>query len=209
MLNDMVPIFYWYIGLWSTACLIALGIFARDPAAMAIGTRAYWRFLFVRWKLGVFLVAAAGLALMAPYTSDPTWDYIDASFMSVLTYLTAPWATGVFYKVIRRELPLKQAYVAGCVAMFSTSWSYDLYMLLRIGRYPATWQSNIVASLFLYLMAGLLWNLELRPGRGVIFAFMEQDWLRTSPPAAWSRIVYYALFIVVLVTVMMLPFLRQ
>lgn len=203
----MEPFYSWYIGLWSAACLLALGLFLREPGAMAIGTRTYWRFLLVGWKLAVFLVAAAGLALMAPYTSDPTWDYLDASFMSLLTFLTAPWATGVFYKVIRRELPLRQAYVAACVAMFSASWSYDLYMVLRIGSYPATWQSNIVASLFLYLMAGMLWNLEFRPGRGVIFAFMERDWPRAAAPAVGSRIVGYALFFVVLVAAMMLPFL--
>lgn len=64
-----------------------------------------------------------------------------------------------------------------------------------------------MTSLFLYLMAGLLWNLELRPGRGVIFAFMEPGRPRPATPAAWSRIVGYALFFVVLVAAMMLPFL--
>ncbi|MBI4608682.1 MAG: hypothetical protein HY726_06730 [Candidatus Rokubacteria bacterium] len=38
-----------------------------------------------------FAVAAMGLSLIAPYTGDPR-DYVDAAFMSVLAFSSAPWA---------------------------------------------------------------------------------------------------------------------
>jgi hypothetical protein len=50
--------------------------------------------------------------------------------------------------------------VALCLWLFSASWSYDLYLLLRDGSYPVTWLANLFASSLLYLSAGLFWNLH-------------------------------------------------
>ena len=41
-----------------------------------------------------FVVATAGITLIAPYSGDPTWDYVDSVFMSVLAFATAPWVVG-------------------------------------------------------------------------------------------------------------------
>ena len=68
--------------------------------------------------------------------------------------------------------------------MFSASWSYDLYQLWRHGYYPITWFANLFASSLIYLCAGLFWNLEHVPGRGVIFSFMREGW--PSRPAQSS-----------------------
>lgn len=189
----METFFYIYIATWTLACAIAFAIYLRDRRSFCFARREYWRFLAQPWKLATFGVAWCGLTLIAPYTGDPTWDYVDASFMSLLTFITAPWVIGALYKSARRELPLKQAYVAVCLWMFSVSWSYDLYLVLRDGDYPITWLVNIPASSVLYVSAGLLWNLEWQPNRGVIFTFMREGWPTPAAHLCLERIVWVAL----------------
>ncbi len=91
------------------------------------------------------MIAATGMVVIAAHTEDPTWDYFDAAFMSVLVYTTAPWAVASIYLVICKKRPEIHFYVAACVWMFSASWSYDLYLFLRDGAYPMTWFPNIFA----------------------------------------------------------------
>lgn len=201
----MEPFFKYYIAAWVTACVVAVAIVWRHPKQFAITTRAYRQFLFVPWKLATFAVAAIGLTVVAPYTGDPTWDYFDAAFMSVLTFLGAPWVIGVLYLSAKRKLPLPQLYVALCLWMFSASWSYDLYLLLRDGKYTELWFVNIFASSILYLSAGLLWNLDRRKGRGVTFAFMEKKWLVAA--AGLNRIFWFALPFMVIAASAVLYFL--
>ena len=189
----MAPFFTAYLTAWVLACAVAVATVARDPRAFSLLAPEYRRFLGVRWKLVTFVLAAVGLTLVAPYTGDPTWDYVDASFQSVLTFLGAPWAVGTLYLFIRRAATPKQAFVAACVWMFSASWSYDVYILLRDGLYPDTWAINIVASSVLYLAAGLLWNLDWRPGRGVTFSFLEPEWLAVQTGTRFARLLGYAL----------------
>jgi hypothetical protein len=195
-----------YIFCWTVTCLIAAFLYFRDRSAYAISHVGYWRFLFMRWKVMTFLTAAAGMTIIAPYSGDPTWDYFDAIFMSVLAFATAPWAMGAVYKVVRKELPLRQGFVAVCVLMFSASWSYDLYILIRDGEYPITWFANIFASSVLYILAGLLWNLEYRKGRGMVFSFMERDWPDGAADADFPKILALALPIMILVAVLILYF---
>ena len=139
----------------------------------------------------------------------PNLGLFDALFMSVLAFTTAPWVMGVIYKAIRRELSAVQVYVAICVWMFSASWSYDLYLLIRDGSYPITWSANLFASSLLYICAGLFWNLEWRPGRGVIFSFMENDWPCLPLDQVFRKIFAYALLFMILVSGMILPFLMN
>lgn len=202
----MDTFFSTYLALWAGACVAAVAICVRDRRAFAFSHRAYWAFVFTPWKLATFCVAAAGLTLIAPYTGDPTWDYADALFMSVLTYASAPWAVGALYLAVRRRLPLKQAYVAACAWLFSASWSYDLYLLLRDGEYPFTWLANLFASSVLYVSAGLLWNLDWKEGRGVVFAFTESGWPAPGGPRTFARILWFALPFMVIATVAVLSF---
>ena len=176
----MSNFFYLYILLWASACLFAIVLYILKREFFAKTCQGYWRFLFKPWKIVFFIIATSGLTLIAPYTGDPTWDYVDALFMPILTYLTAPWTIGIIYKFIRRELPYQHAYIAFCTWMFSASWSYDLYLIIRDGYYPDTWFFNIFASSALYILAGLLWNLDWREGRGVIFSFMLDTWPSSS-----------------------------
>jgi hypothetical protein len=127
--------------------------------------------------------------------------------MSVLTFLTAPWAVGVLVKTLRRQLPAHQALVAACVWFFSTSWSYDGYLLVRDGTYPVTWLVNLLASSVLYVSGGLFWSLDWRSDRGVLFAFVEADWPQAPSGPVFNRILWPALTFMVLVALMLLPFL--
>jgi hypothetical protein len=186
------PFFHWYVGAWGAACALALVLVLRNSKSYSFATRAYFRFLGVPWKLATFAISGIGMTVVAPYTVDPTWDHYDAAFMSVLTFLTAPWAAGTLYLALRGKSGLRQAYVAACLWMFSASWSYDLYILLRDGAYPISWLPNIPASSVLYFSAGLLWNLDWRPGRGATFSFQEDGWPGVAPAAAFGRLLWIA-----------------
>lgn len=203
----MRPLLWGYVAAWATACVVAAILIARRPSEFAFTRRAYLGFLLVPWRITSFLVATTGLALLAPLSGDPTWDYPDAIFMAVLTYATAPWALGALYRVARRTLPAKQAFVALVLWMLSASWSYDLYILIRKHIYPPTWRDNIVASSVLYALAGLLWNLEWRQGRGVHLAFQDPDWPRVGE-RSFRRVAVLALGIMVLVVALFFVMLR-
>ena len=83
--------------------------------------------------------------------------------------------------------------VAACLWMLSASWCYDGYLLFRDGMYPITWWSNIAASSILYIIVGLIWNLDVRPARGATFAFLEPQWLLPTAPGAMRGILLWML----------------
>ncbi|MDX1434523.1 MAG: hypothetical protein R3286_18925 [Gammaproteobacteria bacterium] len=181
-----------YTVCWLVACLIAIGVAIGTRRRCELLGRAYWRFLSKPWRVATFVVAATCLVVVAPYTGDIMWDYVDATFMSVLTFATAPWATGTAYRFIRGWSRLGNLYIALCVWMLSASWAYDLYIYFRDGHYPVTWFANLFASSVLYVSAGLFWNLDHREGRGVVFAFMESDWFSQSEASSFWKIAAYA-----------------
>ncbi|MBN2493647.1 MAG: hypothetical protein JXR96_03560 [Deltaproteobacteria bacterium] len=202
----MTPFLSVYLGVWLCLCAAGLVFLVADRRRLALFEAAYWRFLCPGWKLATFGLAAAGLVLIAPYTGDHTWDYWDAAFMSLLTFTTAPWAVGTLYRGVLGRLPARQIFPAAVVWMFATSWSYDLYILLRDGVYPMTCWSNIVLSSMLYAGGGLLWSLDWSEGQGVFFAFTRPDWPRLSDRRAFGRIFWYALPFMLGAAAMMLPF---
>lgn len=157
--------FYIYISAWGSACIFSLILYLRDKNSYAFSHANYWRFLLIPWKVVTFVIATTALTVIAPYTGDPTWDYFDALFMSLLTFSTAPWAIGIIYKVTKKELPLKRAFVAVCIWMFSASWSYDLYLLIRDGYYPATWLPNIFCVIGTLRLGRLVLEFGLEKGK--------------------------------------------
>ena len=203
----MTPLFTAYIIGYSLACAVAVFLAVRERKTLVLFQSRYWRFLLTSWKLVTFAVAAVAIIIMAPYTGDPTWDYVDAAFMSIFTFLSAPWALGTLYLALRRQATPAHVYVAVCVWMFSVSWSYDLYMLLKEGYYPLTWWPNMVLSSTLYVAAGLLWNLQRKDGRGVVFGFMEPGWPDERYELGFRRIAWFALPFMILVTLIIAPFL--
>ncbi len=182
-----------YVGCYLLACAMAIVIAFRDRQAISLFSAGYREFMAAPWKLTSFAVAASGMTWIAPYTGDPTWDYFDAAMMSLLTFATAPWVMGALYLFLRGKTRAGHAYVAMCCWLFSASWCYDLYILFRDGHYPITWLPNIFAASVLYVSAGLLWNLEWRPNRGVILAFMEHGWPQAAVQDSFIRILGYAL----------------
>lgn len=201
------PYAYVYIFCWSLLCIAGMVVGWRNWSDCTLFRRIYLRTLLVPWKLFLFAIALGFFVLVAPYAGDPTWDRIDATFMAVFTYASAPWSVGTLYRWLRGRERGQLAFVAMCVWMFSASFSYDLYIFVRQGFYPSSWWSNIIASSVLYSSAGLLWSLEVRPERGVVFSFMMDPWFE---PEARSRgglaMVGYAFAFVLLVIAMMLPF---
>ncbi len=195
-----------YIGGYLLACGVAVVVAVRDRQTISLFSAGYRKFMAVPWKMTSFAVAASGMTWIAPYTSDPTWDYFDAAFMSLLTFISAPWAVGTLYLFFRHKASAAHAYVALCCWLFSASWSYDLYILLRDGQYPITWLPNIFAASVLYAAAGLMWNLEWRQNRGVIFAFMEGEWPQAAAQGNFIRVLGYAMPFMILVTASILYF---
>lgn len=205
----ITPAFKLYLASYSVACLVAVVMMFRESDSLVLFKKEYRQFLYSRWKLVTFAIAAISMTVMAPYTGDPTWDYVDASFMSILTFLTAPWAVGTLFLALRRQAKIIHVYIAICVWMFSVSWSYDVYILIKDGYYPGTWLPNIVLSSILYLAAGMMWNLQKKAGRGVILGFMESGWPDASYELGFRQVIWFALPIMLLVTAMIAPFLFQ
>lgn len=187
---ELEPAMALYVAAYLLAVALALGHLVVARRQYAEAYRGYFAFLFVPWKAVTFIASTIFISVVAPYTGDPTWDYVDAPMMALLSYLSAPWALGVIYRW--RRTPLAHVAVAACLWMLSASWCYDLYQLLLHGWYPVTWATNIAASSILYIIVGLVWNLDIRPGRGATFAFQEQAWLvPTRPEMSW-RILLWA-----------------
>jgi hypothetical protein len=198
-----------YTIAWSIACVLALILFFKEKEYSATARKNYRHFLFVPWKIFTFLIAATGMVVIAPYTSDPTWDYIDAGFMSLFTFISAPWAVGVLYRVFANKLPAKYGFIAFCTWMFTASWYYDLYILIRDGYYPITWISNLFASSVLYVSAGLLWNLDWREGRGIILSFREEKWPLPPTHKVFTKIFWIAIPLMAIASGIVLYFIIQ
>jgi hypothetical protein len=189
--------YLFYVGSWILACALAGWFVARDRSGYGIRSVAYWRLFTRTWKWATFIPAIIGLSVMAPYTGDPTWDWVDAGFMSLLTFLTAPWSVATFYRALRGRAGASRVYVAICLTLFSASWSYDAYILLRDGIFPPTWASNMVVSSAVYLCAGMFWNLEWRTESGAGFSFTRETWPAGVPERFSPRaLAYLAMFMV-------------
>ncbi|MBL8344432.1 MAG: hypothetical protein JNN03_03255 [Rubrivivax sp.] len=187
---ELEPVMAAYVAAWTLAVVSALTHLWLKRREYAEAYLGYGAFLLAPWKVGFFALATALITWMAPYTTDPTWDRIDAPLMATLSFFSAAWVLGVLYRW--RRTPPSHLAVAAVLWMLSASWCYDGYLLFRDGMYPITWWSNIVASSILYIIVGLVWNLDVRPGRGATFAFMEPTWLLPPTPGATTRILLWA-----------------
>ena len=202
----LTPAFTAYLTAYSFACIVAAFLMYRERNSLILFQQNYRRYIMSTWKIVTFVIAATGMIIIAPHTGDPTWDYFDAAFMSILTYITAPWSVGTLYLAFNRKVKPSHAYIAVCVWMFSASWAYDIYILIKHGYYPPTWLPNIILSSILYLAAGTMWNLQQKDRRGVVFGFMESGWPDVNHELGFRQISWFALPIMILVTLMIAPF---
>jgi hypothetical protein len=171
-----------YIALWASFCLVAVAVLAWDRKRLVPEWQEYWRFLTVPWKLCVFVPAFVFVTFAGRYTNDETWDLVTGSGMAILTFLTAPWVVGLIYQVFLGRRRLRYLIVALALLLFSSSWFYDGYLLWRDGMYTQRWVGNLMLSPFIYVAAGMLWNLEakdsgdFREESSFRLSFMRADW---------------------------------
>lgn len=173
----MTPFLQGYVLAWSTFCLVALVIALRSVRLRRAEVVAFLR---EPWKLAVFGPAVVFVTLAGRFTDDETWDVVSGGGMSVLTVLTAWWSVGTMARVVRGARPARQVFVALALTLFSSSWFYDGYLLLRDGAYSARWLGNLMLSPTIYLCAGVVMNLEIRD-RKLALAFTRSDWPRPPP----------------------------
>ena len=107
-----------YMAAWVAACLAAAYLIARHRQRLELCHARYWRFLLQDWKVLSFSIAAACLTVIAPYSDDYTWDYVDAPVMSVLAFVTGPWAVGTLYRALRRRAVDQRVHRALRLAVF-------------------------------------------------------------------------------------------
>lgn len=170
-----------YSLLWGSYCLLAGVILVQDRKTLLPEWRNYFRFLSVTWKLAIFAPAFLFVSLAGRFTDDETWDFVTGSGMSILTFLTAPWAIGLFYQVFTGRRPRRYLIIGSALCLLSSSWFYDAYLLWRDGVYTQRWWRNLIASSVIYVVAGLLWNLEADSGSRYSLSFLRRDW--PKPPA--------------------------
>jgi hypothetical protein len=196
-----------WLATWVGSLAIALLLVVRRPSAHAITRRAYWQALLLPWKLVALLGAITVLAIAAPISGDPTWDLPDSILVSLAVFAVSPHAVGT----IARDLAARRVGVTTYVALvlfFVPCWVYEAYILVRDGVYPPTWQTNLVLSGGITLLAGLFFDLGRKDGERSSFAFRWKEWpaahrtplVRVLPMAALLTapvVAMIALFVVV------------
>jgi len=170
-----------YLSSWITWCVLAavLGVETVRPRG-----RDVVAFLGAPWKVLLFAPAVFFVTFAGRFTDDETWDVVTGGGMSGLTVATAWWSVGTAVRVVRRQRPFRELVIASAVTLFSSSWFYDGYLLLRDGAYTRRWVGNLMLSPIIYVCAGLILNLELREGTKLAFAFTRPDWPRPVPTRA-------------------------
>jgi hypothetical protein len=175
--------FHLYMAAWLFACGFAIGIVSKNPAGYVFN-RPYLSLIMQPWKVALFIPAFAFVTFAGQFSFDDTWDVVSGAGMSLLTFSTAPWAVGTIFKASQRSASRQKLTVAIIAMMFSSSWFYDGWLVIRDGHYPSTWLPNLLLSPILYLAAGLLWNLEVDEHGKASFSFFRSNWPEVSPHRA-------------------------
>lgn len=167
-----------YFKSWVTIVLFTfvLSIFKRNQILLL--SKKYFYFLFVKWKIIVFLLALFIISGVGLLWLDPTWDLGISIIMSILTYFTAPYSVGIFYRFIKWiERKNIELFLAIILTFFSASWFYDGYnYLYLLWFYPNTWFSNILYSIPVYLLWWIIWNLDYSKEKGAYLSFYNKKW---------------------------------
>jgi hypothetical protein len=206
------PFFVRYMAIWASFCLLAAFILVWDRKRLVPEWREYWRFLCVPWKLWLFVPALIFVTFAGRYTNDETWDCVTGSGMAILTFLTAPWSIGLIYQVMVGRRPLRYLIVAVALLLFSSSWFYDGYLLWRDGAYTERWAGNLMLSPFIYVAAGLLWNLEakdswdFRDRWEFRLSFLRADWPKRPVDTRFGPLVLVSIPFIVIAAFVLVAF---
>ena len=163
-----------YLAFASLLTCIACVVAFRQRASLSLFSSGYRAQLLARTRLSAFAVALAVFVFVAPLTGDPTWDAVDAIFMSVGCYVFAPWTCAVIYRA--KQTSKLELALALLFSLAVVSFSYDLYIALRDGVFPPTSRENLLASSILYILGGLFFSLGHHRERGLLFVFMDARW---------------------------------
>ena len=208
VLLSLSPFLSGYLVFWVGFCLLALAILIRDRNALRIECRDYFQFLGVRWKVALFVPAIVFVTFAGKFTDDETWDVVTGSGMSILAFFTAPWALGLFYQVFVGQRPWRYLVVALGLTLFSSSWFYDGYLLLRDGAYTPRWQGNLMLSPIIYIAAGLVWNLEAKIGGGFRLSFVRDDWPKPPVDRSFRPLVLVSIPLIAVAVFFLVAFVR-
>jgi hypothetical protein len=206
------PFFIKYMAVWASFCLVAVFILVWDRKRLLPEWREYLSFLCVPWKLCLFVSALLFVSLAGRFTNDETWDLVTGSGMGILTFLTAPWSVGLIYQVLVGRRPLRYLVVALALLLFSSSWFYDGYLLWRDGVYTGRWAGNLMLSPFIYVAAGLLWNLEakdsggFREGPSFRLSFVRADWPKRPADTRFGPLVLVSIPFIVIAAFVLVAF---
>jgi hypothetical protein len=206
------PFFLKYMAIWVSFCAVAVLILVWDRKRLFLEWREYLRFLSVPWKLCLFVLAFVFVTFAGRFTNDETWDFGTGSGMALLTFLTAPWVVGLIYQVFVGRRPLRYLIVALALLLFSSSWFYDAYLLWRDGVYTPRWAGNLMLSPFIYVAAGMLWNLEakdsgnFREHSGFRLSFVRADWPKRPVDTRFGPLVMVSIPFIVIAGFVMVAF---
>ena len=167
-----------YFKSWVTIVLFTFVLSIFKGNQILLLSKKYFYFLFVRWKIIVFLLALFIISGVGLLWLDPTWDLGISIIMSILTYFTAPYSVGIFYRFIKWiERKNIELFLAIILTFFSASWFYDGYnYLYLLWFYPNTWFSNILYSIPVYLLWWIIWNLDYSKEKGAYLSFYNKKW---------------------------------
>jgi hypothetical protein len=210
--RSISPFFVEYIAMWASFCLLAVLILLWDRKRLVPEWREYWRFLTVPWKLCLFVPAFFFVTFAGRLTDDETWDWVTGSGMAILTFLTAPWVVGLIYQVFAGRRPVRYLVVALALLLFSSSWFYDGYLLWRDGVYTPRWAGNLMLSPFIYVAAGLLWNLEAKESKGFHndsgfrLSFVRADWPKRPMDTRFGPLVFVSIPFILIAAFVLVAF---
>ncbi len=185
-----------YLFSWLTIVFLSiiLSIIRRDK--LLIFSAKYFEFIFIKWKITIFLLALVLLSSVGLLWFDPTWDLGISIWMATLTYITAPYSVWVFYRFFSSiDKNLIELYIALILTFLSASWFYDWYnYFYLLWFYPITWVSNIFYSIPIYLLWWLVWNLNYNNKLGVYFSFYDKDWFWSPQFKSITPFIMYIYF---------------
>lgn len=202
------PRLLWYVAGWIGFCLVGVGILVNDRERAWDELQRYWAYLTMPWKLAIFLPAFLFVTFAGRFTDDETWDVITGGGMSALTFFTAPWCLGMVYQVLAGRRPLRYLVVAAGLMLFSSSWFYDGYLLLRDGSYTTRWWSNLMLSPIIYVAAGFLWNLEARGRFGARLGFVRGDWPTRPSDGRLLPIIWISIPLILIAAFVLIAFVQ-
>ena len=211
-MTSISPFFDRYIAIWTSFCFVAVLILVLDRKRLVPEWREYWRFLTVPCKLWLFVPAFLFVTFAGRFTNDETWDVVTGSGMAILAFLTAPWVVGLIYQVFVGRRPVRYLIVAFALLLFSSSWFYDAYLLWRDGAYTSRWLGNLMLSPWIYVAAGLLWNLEakdsgdFREGAGFRLSFVRADWPKRPVDTRFGPIMFVSIPLILIAAFVLVAF---